>query len=100
MGLQSIYLNVELEDKFQRMSDESKGMILGVLGVTAFGLTLPATRFIIPYFDPVFIGLGRAVIASLVAAVLLIITRQKIPNRHQFYQLIAVASGVVIGFPF
>ena len=60
MGLQSIYLNVELEDKFQRMSDESKGMILGVLGVTAFGLTLPATRFIIPYFDPVFIGLGRS----------------------------------------
>ena len=56
MDLQSIYLNVELEGKFQRMSDESKGMILGVLGVTAFGLTLPATRFIIPYFDPVFIG--------------------------------------------
>ena len=39
MDLQSIYLNVELEGKFQRMSDESKGMILGVLGVTAFGLT-------------------------------------------------------------
>ena len=99
MDLQSIYLNVELEEKFQRMSDESKGMILGVLGVTAFGLTLPATRFIIPYFDPVFIGLGRAVIASLVAAVLLIITKQKRPNRHQFHQLIVVASGVVIGFP-
>ncbi len=99
MDLQSIYLNVELEGKFQRMSDESKGMILGVLGVTAFGLTLPVTRFIIPYFDPVFIGLGRAVIASLVAAVLLIITKQKRPNRHQFHQLIVVASGVVIGFP-
>ena len=88
-----------MESKFKRIGDESKGMILGILGVTAFGLTLPATRFIIPYFDPVFIGLGRAVIASLVAAVLLIITRQKIPNRHQFYQLITVASGVVIGFP-
>ena len=81
------------------MSDESKGMILGVLGVTAFGLTLPATRFIIPYFDPVFIGLGRAVIASLVAAALLIITKQKRPNRHQFHQLLAVALGIVIGFP-
>ena len=34
MDLQSIYLNVELEDKFQRMSDESKGMILGVFGVS------------------------------------------------------------------
>ena len=40
------------------MNDESKGMIFGVLGVFSFGLTLPATRFIIPYFEPVFIGLG------------------------------------------
>ena len=48
------------------MSNELKGMILGFLGVAAFGLTLPATRFIVPYFDPIFIGLGRAVIASVV----------------------------------
>ena len=54
------------------MSNESKGMILGFLGVAAFGLTLPATRFIVPYFDPIFIGLGRAVIASVVAAIILI----------------------------
>ena len=81
------------------MNDESKGMIFGVLGVVSFGLTLPATRFIIPYFEPVFIGLGRAVVASLVAAILLVITKQTRPNRRQFYQLIAVALGVVIGFP-
>ena len=81
------------------MNDETKGMILGILGVISFGLTLPATRFIIPYFEPIFIGLGRAVIASVVAAILLIITKQSRPNRYQFYQLIAVASGVVIGFP-
>jgi len=81
------------------MNDETKGMILGILGVISFGLTLPATRFIIPYFEPIFIGLGRAVMASVVAAILLIITKQTRPNRYQFYQLIAVASGVVIGFP-
>ena len=81
------------------MNDESKGMIFGVLGVVSFGLTLPATRFIIPYFEPVFISLGRAVVASLVAAILLVITKQTRPNRRQFYQLIAVALGVVIGFP-
>tara|TARA_B100001013_G_scaffold232418_1_gene142810 strand:- start:386 stop:574 length:189 start_codon:yes stop_codon:yes gene_type:complete len=57
------------------MSDESKGMFLGLVGVVSFGLTLPATRFIIPYFEPVFIGLGRAVIASFVAALLLIATK-------------------------
>ncbi len=81
------------------MSNESKGMILGFLGVAAFGLTLPATRFIVPYFDPIFIGLGRAVIASIVAAFILIATRQSRPTRHQLMQLSVVALGVVLGFP-
>ena len=81
------------------MSNESKGMFLGLVGVVSFGLTLPATRFIIPYFEPVFIGLGRAVIASFVAAFLLIATNQTRPSKNQFYQLLVVASGVVVGFP-
>ena len=81
------------------MSNESKGMILGFLGVAAFGLTLPATRFIVPYFDPIFIGLGRAVIASVVAAFILIATRQSRPTRNQLMQLSVVALGVVLGFP-
>ena len=81
------------------MSNELKGMILGFLGVAAFGLTLPATRFIVPYFDPIFIGLGRAVIASFVAAFILIATRQSRPTRHQLMQLSVVALGVVLGFP-
>ena len=81
------------------MSNESKGMILGFLGVAAFGLTLPATRFIVPYFDPIFIGLGRAVIASVVAAFILIATKQSRPTWHQLMQLSVVALGVVLGFP-
>ena len=81
------------------MSNESKGMILGFLGVVAFGLTLPATRFIVPYFEPIFIGLGRAVMASVVAAFILIATKQSRPNWHQFMQLSVVALGVVVGFP-
>ena len=81
------------------MSNESRGMILGFLGVVAFGLTLPATRFIVPYFDPIFIGLGRAVIASIVAAFILMATKQSRPNRHQLMQLSVVALGVVLGFP-
>ena len=81
------------------MKNESKGMIFGFLGVSCFGLTLPATRFIIPFFEPIFIGLGRAVIASIAAAIFLIITRPKIPTQKQFFQLIGVAGGIVIGFP-
>lgn len=81
------------------MSDESKGMVLGFLGVVTFGLTLPATRFIVPYFEPIFIGLGRAVMASIIAAFILIATKQTRPNRHQLFQLSGVALGVVVGFP-
>jgi drug/metabolite transporter (DMT)-like permease len=81
------------------MKNETKGMILGLIGVSAFGLTLPATRVVIPYLDPVFIGLGRAVLAAVFAAMFLLWFRQKIPNKKQIYQLSIVALGVVVGFP-
>lgn len=81
------------------MNDETRGMLHGFLGVAAFGLTLPATRYVAPYLDPVFIGLGRAVVAALVAAALLYATRQPVPSRQQFARLFVVGLGVVIGFP-
>jgi drug/metabolite transporter (DMT)-like permease len=81
------------------MHNETKGMILGLMGVTAFGLTLPATRVVVPYMDSVFIGLGRAVIAAVVALLLLIGLKQKRPSITQTKQLVIVALGVVIGFP-
>jgi drug/metabolite transporter (DMT)-like permease len=81
------------------MNNETKGLILGFLGVTTFGLTLPITRFVVSYFDPLFIGLGRAVIAALVAGLLLLLAKESAPNREQIVQLIIIALGVVIGFP-
>lgn len=81
------------------MESESKGMIFGILGVVAFSLTLPATRYIVPYFEPVFIALGRAVIAALFAALILFISRSPLPSRTQFKKLIVISLGVVIGFP-
>lgn len=74
-------------------------MFYGLLGVVAFGLTLPVTRFVTPDLDPVFIGLGRAVLAALVAGALLIATRQPLPTRRQLGRLMVVGLGVVIGFP-
>jgi drug/metabolite transporter (DMT)-like permease len=81
------------------MNNEKKGMILGLVGVTAFGLTLPVTKVVLPYMDPVFIGLGRAVIAGVVALLLLIWFKQKIPTIKQMKQLLLVSLGVVVGFP-
>ncbi|CAH9019793.1 DMT family transporter [Candidatus Nitrosacidococcus sp. I8] len=81
------------------MSNEQKGLILGFLGVVTFGFTLPVTRFTVVYFDPMFIGLGRAVVASLVAGLLLFVSKTPIPSKKQIGQLFLVALGVVIGFP-
>ena len=83
----------------QHMTDETKGMLYGTLGVVAFGLTLPFTRLVVPYLDPIFIGTGRAVLAALVAIIILSALKQKIPNKAQILQLSIVSLGVVAGFP-
>jgi len=80
------------------MSDEIKGMALGFVGVAIFSVTLPATRIALTGFDAVTVGLGRAIVAALVAAVILAATRQPWPHRH-WKRLLAVGLGVVVGFP-
>ncbi|MCK5810041.1 MAG: DMT family transporter [Cocleimonas sp.] len=81
------------------MKNESKGMLLGFFGTAIFSLTLPATRFIIPYFDPIFIGLGRASAAAVIAALILFTFKQARPNKQQVKGLAITSLGVVIGFP-
>lgn len=81
------------------MTDESQGMLLGLAGIVIFSLTLPATRYVTPYLDPLFIALGRASTAAVVAVIILFIFRQPFPNKQQIKQLALIALGVVIGFP-
>ncbi len=78
---------------------EHKGLAYGFLAVSAFAMTLPATQLAIPYFDPLFIGLGRAVVAAMLAALLLIVLKQRLPSVAQLKKLSVVALGVVVGFP-
>lgn len=73
--------------------------MFGLLGVLCFSFTLPATRVAVAELDPIFVGLGRALLAAALAGPLLLLTRQRAPNRQQFMRLIVVAFGVVIGFP-
>ncbi len=81
------------------MKKETQGMLSGFAGITIFALTLPATRHAIVYFDPVFVGFGRSVIAALVAGVVLLMFKVPVPTSSQFAQLMIVVLGVVIGFP-
>lgn len=81
------------------MSDETKGLWLGLCAVTLFALTLPATRFVIDHLNPFFIGLGRAVVAAVVAGLLLWLNGSALPSFRQFRWLAVTSLGVVIGFP-
>ena len=75
------------------------GLAWGLVGVTAFAVTLPATRVAVASLDPVFVGLGRAVVAAVLAAVVLLATGAKRPPAAMWPRLAVVALGVVIGFP-
>lgn len=75
------------------------GLWRGLVGVTAFSFTVPFTRVAVGGLSPLFIGSGRAVIAAILAALALSITRQRLPRRGQWVRLGIVAGGVVVGFP-
>jgi drug/metabolite transporter (DMT)-like permease len=77
----------------------TQAAIFGSLGVLAFSFSLPATRLAVEDLDPTFVGLGRAVVAAVLAAALLALTRQPLPHRRDLHRFALVSIGVVIGFP-
>lgn len=75
------------------------GWINGFLGVLIFSGSLPATRAAVADFDPIFLTVARATIAALLAALVLLLFRQRRPERADIAPLIVTALGVVVGFP-
>jgi drug/metabolite transporter (DMT)-like permease len=71
-------------------------VILGLLGVMIFGLTMPATRAAVMELDPLFITLGRALLAALLAALTLAVARAP---RRDWVRLFWFALCSIIGFP-
>ena len=82
-----------------RWSDEARGLLLGFVGVLCFSLTLPATRIAVTDLDAIFVGLGRALVGAVLAAIYLRIVRAPLPSRAQFKSLLIIGIGMVIGFP-
>jgi drug/metabolite transporter (DMT)-like permease len=76
-----------------------KGLLFGLLGVLIFGLTLPATRVTVQEFDPLFVTAGRALLATALAALALLITRPPVPKRQEWLRLSIYSVCVVLGFP-
>lgn len=79
-------------------SDETWGLIFGLIGVVVFSGTLPATRIAIGTFDPWFLTFGRAILATAAAALVLAISSKFIPRSH-FLTLFFIGVLVVFGFP-
>lgn len=83
----------------EKQQSIARAWVYGFLGMAGFSLTLPMTRLAITVFDPVWVGLGRALVAAALSLILLIAMRQKIPPFHFWWRFALVAGGVVIGFP-
>ena len=49
------------------MNKETKGMLIGFVGILVFSLTLPISKIAVVSFSPYFIAFGRATLAGLVA---------------------------------
>ncbi|MES2153220.1 MAG: DMT family transporter [Pseudomonadota bacterium] len=81
------------------LSGESRGMLLGLIGVAMFSLTLPFTRMAVAELDPAFVALGRALVASVLAAAWLRWKRLAPPPAGALLPLALVAGGCIIGFP-
>jgi drug/metabolite transporter (DMT)-like permease len=92
----------------RRLGDETAGMLLGLIGVAIFSLTLPFTRLAVGGglagsdglgLSPVFVALGRALVAAVLAGAWLYWKRAPLPPRSALPALAMVAGGCVIGFP-
>ncbi|GJI99769.1 multidrug DMT transporter permease [Duganella rhizosphaerae] len=93
------------------LSDETTGMLLGLIAVAIFSLTLPFTRLAVggaqlshgtglsAGLSPTFVALGRALVAAVLAGGWLAWKRAPLPPRSALLPLAMVAIGCIIGFP-
>ena len=93
-----------LARRAQRLSPQTLGWLLGGLGVLIFALSIPMTRLAsgslaAPQLPAVFVAIGRAALAGLLAAGWLLATRAPWPRPAQWRGLLLTALGVVFGWP-
>lgn len=80
-------------------TQETKGMLLGFIGVLMFSLTLPFTRIAVAELSPYFVTFGRSSLGGICALLLFLYTKPQWPTPSQLMRLSVMALGVVYGFP-
>ncbi len=86
------------------LSPATRGWLLGALGVGIFALSIPMTRLASgsaadPQLPALFVAIGRAALAGLLAAGWLLLTGAPRPSAAQWRLLALTAAGVVFGWP-
>ena len=81
------------------MNKETKGMLIGFIGILIFSLTLPVSKIAVLSFDPYFIAFGRATLAGMLALVYLLYKKEIMPSKADFTKFVVIALGVIYGFP-
>jgi drug/metabolite transporter (DMT)-like permease len=82
------------------MKDESvNGWTNGFIGVVLFSGGMPATKLAVMEMSPIFVTIARAAIAGILALSVLLIYKEKRPEKKQIFPLLIVSIGCVVGFP-
>lgn len=81
-----------------RLSNDTLGMVFGFFGVLLFSFTLPLTRVASPELGGLFVGIGRALLAAVIALAIVRIRRVELPERHLWRPIAIVAMGTIFGF--
>ncbi len=78
---------------------ETDGLTWGALAVLVFSFSMVGTRAAAPELGGVFVGLGRGLVAAVLATGAIWTWRLPLPARRHWPGLVVVAAGSVIGFP-
>lgn len=81
------------------LSHQNQGLLYGLLGVIGFSLTPPGTHLAVEHLAPAFVGLGRAVVAGVLAACILFLLRVPLPDKKYLKQFVVVAMSVALIYP-
>ena len=84
-----------------RTTNLSAGIFFAVLGMLGFSGTLVATRAAVFDFSPLDITSARIVMAGLLGAIFLVLSRQtRFPERRLVLPIIVMGIGLAVGYPF
>ena len=82
------------------MKAETKGMLIGLVGIVIFGLTLPMSKLAVEVFSPEFVSFGRATLAGIAGLIYIRWVKAPIPPWKTIKKMLLIIGGIVIGFPY